>query len=160
MPVPRIAIVGRPNVGKSSLLNMMAKRKVAIVDPPPGVTRDRVAVLVDLDSPDGAGPIKVVEVTDTGGYGAYTAEGERYNEIGEDLQSLTKDIESQISHAVSGADLILFAIDTQAGITPQDQQIAKMLRQQKLGDRQRGDDLVPVRVVATKCDGPSWETHA
>lgn len=50
MPVPRIAIVGRPNAGKSSLLNMLAGQKVSIVDPVPGITRDRVSVLVELEA--------------------------------------------------------------------------------------------------------------
>lgn len=140
---------------------MIAADKVAIVDPTPGVTRDRVSVIADLDSPDGAGPIKPVEMTDTGGFGVYVAEGARYNEIGADLSTLTKDIELQIGEAVSAADLILFAVDCQAGVTPQDLEIARMLREQRLGVRQREDGhLVPVLVVATKCDGPKWEPHA
>lgn len=164
MPLPRIAIVGRPNVGKSSLLNLVAHERVAIVDPTPGVTRDRLSVVVELQSPDGLGPLKKAELTDTGGFGVYVAEGGRYDEVGADLSTLTKDIERQIAEAVTSSDLILFCVDCQAGITPQDLQIAKMLREQKLGSREREDlaagKTVPVRVVATKCDGPSWEPHA
>ncbi|MEL7474544.1 MAG: ribosome biogenesis GTPase Der, partial [Planctomycetota bacterium] len=100
-----------------------------------------------------------------GGFGVYVAQGERFDDAGKDLTALTKDIERQIAEAVSSADLILFAIDTQAGLTSADWEIAKLLREQKLGDRARGgegagNELVPVRVVATKCDGPKWETHA
>jgi GTP-binding protein len=175
MPLPRIAIVGRPNVGKSSLVNMLARRKVAIVDPTPGVTRDRVSTIVELDSPDGSGPVKQVEVTDTGGYGVYVADDSRYNEVGEDLAVLREDIEHQIGEAVRSADLILFAIDCQVGETPQDAEIAKLLREQRFGERSRAVEVagsamatdtraparqVPVRVVATKCDGPKWEAHA
>jgi len=164
MPVPRIAIVGRPNVGKSSLLNLIAKERIAIVDPTPGVTRDRLSVLADFDSPDGRGPVKRAEVLDTGGYGVYVADGERYDDVGADLSTLSIDIEHQIAEAVGSADLILFCIDCQAGITPQDQAIAQLLREQKLGTRERDDlekgETVPVRIVATKCDGPSWEPHA
>lgn len=163
MPVPRVAIVGRPNVGKSSLLNLIAQERIAIVDPTPGVTRDRLSVIVDLQPPDQEGPVKPVELTDTGGFGVYVAEHGRYNEVGEDLATLTKDIELQIAAAVSGADLILFAVDVQAGITPQDLAIAQMLREQKLGRRDaKGSgkaDLTPVRVVGTKCDGQKWEPH-
>lgn len=160
MPVPRIAIVGRPNVGKSSLLNLLAKERLAIVDPTPGVTRDRLSAVVTLDPPDGEGPEKMVELTDTGGFGVYVAQGKRYDEVGADLSTLTDDIEHQIAEGVSGADLILFAIDVQDGITPQDLEIAKMLREQKLGKREKNGKLIPVRVIATKVDGPSWETHA
>ena len=162
MPVPRVAIVGRPNVGKSSLLNLIARERIAIVDPTPGVTRDRLSVVIDLEAPDGRGPNRKVELTDTGGYGVYVAEGGRYDEIGADLATLTGDIEHQIAAAVSSSDMILFAVDVQAGITPQDLEIARMLREQKLGKRERGADheLVPVRVVATKVDSEHWETHA
>lgn len=172
MPIPRIAIVGRPNAGKSSLMNMIAKSKVSIVDPTPGVTRDRVAAIVDLEGPNGVNsPKKTVEFMDTGGFGVYVAEGERFDEVGADLATLTEDIEGQIAAAVEGADLILFAVDAQAGITPHDEQIAKLLREGKLGSGrdgakgQRGKansgrKMPPIRIVATKVDGPKWEAHA
>ena len=73
---PVVAIVGRPNVGKSSLLNKFVGRRVSIVDPTPGVTRDRVVVAA-LDAPTRLpkAPEIVVECMDTGGFGVYTAEG-------------------------------------------------------------------------------------
>ncbi len=155
MSLSRIAIVGRPNVGKSSLLNMIAKAKVSIVDPTPGVTRDRVSVLAEIDHPTGDGPAKLVEVTDTGGFGVYTAEGARYNEVGEDLSTLAPEIERQIGAAVERSDLILFVVDAQAGLTSLDQTIATMLRERALG---AGPSRV--LVVANKTDGPRWEAHA
>lgn len=188
MPIPRIAIVGRPNVGKSSLVNMLAKGKVSIVDDTPGTTRDRVSTLVTLESPDASGEDRTIEVTDTGGYGAYVAEGRRFNEVGADLASLTKDIEHQISEAVASADLVLFVIDAQAGVTPQDEQIAQMLRSRVLGrgetaaaDKRKagkkpkddksakpakpaakksGHEPPPILIIANKTDGPRWEAHA
>lgn len=180
MPIPRIAIVGRPNAGKSSLMNMIARSKVSIVDPTPGVTRDRVAAIVDLTGPRGVNdPKKTVEIMDTGGFGVYAAEGERFDEIGADLATLTHDIESQIAAAVEGADLILFAVDAQAGVTPHDLQIAKLLREGKLGagreaakkgpkgqstkglqDKALKAARPPIQIVATKVDGPKWEAHA
>ena len=73
MSLPTVAIVGRPNVGKSSLLNRLARKRVSIVDPTPGVTRDRVAVIIDIEVPleiaegEGAEP-RMIELVDTGGW--------------------------------------------------------------------------------------------
>ncbi|MBX3383373.1 MAG: ribosome biogenesis GTPase Der [Phycisphaeraceae bacterium] len=177
MPIPRVAIVGRPNVGKSSLMNMIAKSKVSIVDPTPGVTRDRVSAIVDLDPPTQGEPPKPVEFVDTGGFGVYVAEGERFDEIGNDLAQLTESIEFQIQQAVEGADVILFAVDAQAGVTAHDREIARLLREHRLGPRsgkkpgkgkkaaEEGDGTgktattPQIHVVATKVDGPRWESH-
>src|SRR5215469_16629489 len=86
--IPVVAIVGRPNVGKSSLFNWLAGRRIAIVDPTAGVTRDRISALVPIDS-------RYVELMDTGGIGVA------------DVDNLTEDIERQIALAIDQAHLIL-----------------------------------------------------
>jgi GTP-binding protein len=124
MPLPVVAIVGRPNVGKSSLLNYLAGRRISIVDPTEGVTRDRVSTPVEFDE-------QVFELTDTGGYGVI------------DKDNLTADIERQIALAVEEAQLILFVVDTKAGKVPLDQVVADYLRGKNK----------PVLLVANKADG-------
>ncbi len=149
--LPKIAIVGRPNVGKSSLLNRLARRRVSIVDPTPGVTRDRVATVIELDPPleTPKGTLsKIVELIDTGGYGVYTAEGKRYDDVGADLATLTDDIEQQISTAMNQAQVIVFVLDAQSGVTSLDHTIAKLLRESGCADR--------VLMVANKVDDESW----
>ncbi|MFG0256519.1 MAG: ribosome biogenesis GTPase Der [Phycisphaerales bacterium JB043] len=157
MPLPRVAIVGRPNVGKSSLLNLLAKERVSIVDPTPGVTRDRVTSVVELMGPLKTETPRLAEVIDTGGYGIYTAEDGRYNEIGVDLEPLSHAVEEQIAFAVRESDLILFVLDTQAGITSLDETFASLLRERLA---HQGDRDVPIIVIANKCDGENWEPHA
>jgi GTP-binding protein len=150
----RIAILGRPNVGKSSLFNRLAGRRVSIVDPTPGVTRDRVERIVELSPPaesEGEMP-RLVEIVDTGGYGVYTAEGGRFDDAGEDLSRLTGDIERQIRAAAEKADLILLVTDARDGLTPLDETIAGLLRRQGLSPK--------VIAVVNKVDDVSWEAHA
>lgn len=139
-------------------MNMIAARRVSIVDPTPGVTRDRVMAIVELEGENPADSKIKAEFIDTGGYGVYTAEGRRVDNAGEDLAELTDDIEQQIGKAVESADIILFIIDAQAGVTAQDEEIAQLLREGGMGGEagSAGDKVV---VVANKVDGPRWEAH-
>ena len=116
--IPKVVIVGRPNVGKSSLLNMLAGRMVSIVDSMAGVTRDRIATYAELPNPDApTEPGLCVELIDTGGHGI------------KDSQNLTLDVEKQIALGIAEADVILFLIDAHDGVVPLDQDVAKLLRQ-------------------------------
>jgi len=155
MTLPQVAIVGRPNVGKSSLLNRLARRRVSIVDPTPGVTRDRVSTVIEVDppleTPKGT-PTRLAEVIDTGGYGVYVAEGGRYDDVGADLALLTEDIERQINIAVENATVIVFVVDAQAGVTALDRTVADLLR--KSGHAEK------TLLVANKVDSETWEPHA
>ena len=90
--LPKVVIVGRPNVGKSSLLNLLAGRRVAIVDQVAGVTRDRVGTPVELSSATDQDPVRSIELIDTGGYGIV------------DATDLTTEIEQQIAAGVAEAD--------------------------------------------------------
>ncbi len=125
MSVPKVTIVGRPNVGKSSLLNWLAGRRIAVVDPTPGVTRDRVMHLMHEGD-------RYFELVDTGGMGI------------EDVGDLTEEIEEQIRIAIDEAELILFVVDGIAGLTSLDREVA---------DRLRRIDK-PKLLVLNKCDSP------
>jgi GTP-binding protein len=118
MKLPVVAIVGRPNVGKSSLLNALVGRRVSIVQDMPGVTRDRVSIPLFVRPPGKDEKGKYVELVDTGGYGF------------DDAQGLTEHIKHQIELAMARADLVLFVLDCQAGLTGGDEQIAQLLRRQ------------------------------
>ncbi len=109
MPLPTVAIVGRPNVGKSTLFNRLVGRKLALVDDRPGVTRDRregEARLLGLE----------FRLIDTAGY------------EDEDPQTLPGRMRAQTEAAVRDADVALFLVDAREGVTPLDSEIARWLR--------------------------------
>ncbi|MGE5612493.1 MAG: ribosome biogenesis GTPase Der [Bacillota bacterium] len=109
--MPVIAIVGRPNVGKSSLLNALVGKRISIVEDIPGVTRDRVSIPWQIDG-------RYIELVDTGGYGFI------------DPDALTDHIKHQIELAMSRANLVLFVVDCQTGLTEADKEVASLLRRQ------------------------------
>jgi GTP-binding protein len=111
--LPRVVIVGRPNVGKSTLTNRMCGSRVSIVEPTAGVTRDRVAVPAELRTPRER---RWVEVVDTGGIGIV------------DRDDLGPLVEEQIRLAIATADVVLWLVDARDGITPLDEDVARRLR--------------------------------
>jgi GTP-binding protein len=128
MPHPTVAIVGRPNVGKSTLFNRLVGKRVALVDDRPGVTRDRR---------EGEGKLLGLEfrVMDTAGF------------EDEDPASLPGRMRRQTEAAVREADVALFLIDAREGVTPMDEEIARWLRAED----------TPVVVAANKAEGRGGE---
>ncbi|MBS3992923.1 MAG: ribosome biogenesis GTPase Der [Bacteroidetes bacterium] len=126
-----IAIVGRPNVGKSTLFNRLVKKREAIVDAVSGVTRDRHYGKSDWNGRD-------FSVIDTGGY-----------VIGSD-DIFEGEIRKQVQLAIDESDVILFVVDVENGVTGMDEEVAKILRQVKK----------PVFLVVNKVDNSMRETEA
>jgi len=113
MALPVVAIIGRPNVGKSSLLNALAGQMISIVEPTAGVTRDRISTIIGRDE-------KYFELIDTGGYGIV------------DSDQLSEHIERQIFQAIESADIVIFMVDIRDGAVPLDETIAQLLRKNNL----------------------------
>ena len=129
-PLPVLAVVGRPNVGKSTLVNRILGRREAVVEDKPGVTRDRVSY-----SAEWAG--RSFTLVDTGGW-----------EV--DVQGLHARVAEQAEIAIDLADVVMFVVDATVGPTSTDERVVKLLR--KAGK--------PVVLVANKVDGPRIEADA
>jgi GTPase len=129
--LPSVAIVGRPNVGKSALFNRLIRRKIAIVHDQPGITRDRISAVC-------ASGTRPFVLWDTGGiFGAGEAE-------------LTAQVRRAAEEALCDSDLLLFVVDAKEGLSPIDQELARMLR--KSGK--------PVILVINKIDTEKHESLA
>src|SRR6476620_2483336 len=126
-----VAIVGFPNVGKSTLVNRLTGSRAAVVHETPGVTRDRKELVCEWRN-------ERFLLIDTGGVDI----------AGED--PITRSIADQAREAVREADLVLFVLDAQIGITPGDEEVAQILRESKK----------PVLVIANKIDDPRQEPLA
>jgi GTP-binding protein len=137
---PVVAVVGRPNVGKSTLVNRMVGRRAAIVEERPGVTRDRKEHVAEWRG-------RTFRVVDTGGW---LTEGEA-GLTGEE-PALAAKVSAQAAEAMQQADLVLFVVDVVTGVTEEDAHVARLLQRAK----------APVILVANKIDddrreGDAWQ---
>src|SRR3954468_12192222 len=123
-----VAIVGFPNVGKSTLVNRLSGTRQAVVHETSGVTRDRKELVCEWTN-------RRFLLIDTGGVDVA------------DETPITRSIAVQAREAVAEADLVLFVVDAQIGITPGDEEVAQILRESKK----------PVLVIANKIDDPKHE---
>lgn len=139
--LPVLAIVGRPNVGKSTLFNRMVGKRQALVDDRPGVTRDRHYGTAHWEG-------REAMVIDTGGFEPDPSALEE----GDMFLAVRKSAEI----AIAEADVILFVVDRQSGLTPADRLTASILRQQ-IGDR---EDEKKIILVVNKCDSERQEDEA
>lgn len=126
---PRVSLIGRPNVGKSTLINRIIGRREAVVQDIPGVTKDRVYYDAQWDG-------KEFILIDTGGWT-------------QDSSEMMNQIATQVQKAIDESDLILFVLDFQVGITQEDQDVIKLIRKTK----------TPVLLVANKVDGAEAENQ-
>ncbi|MEL6877383.1 MAG: ribosome biogenesis GTPase Der [Pseudomonadota bacterium] len=131
---PQVIIIGRPNVGKSTLFNRLVGKKLALVDDQPGVTRDRRMGDAELAGLE-------FTIVDTAGW------------EDEDPDTLSGRMRQQTEVSIEGADAILFVVDARSGLTPLDNEIARFLREQ----REIVGEKVPVIVVANKAEGKQGE---
>ena len=130
MPKPIVAIVGRPNVGKSTLFNIFANSRISIVEDTPGVTRDRIYASGEWQNNE-------FMMVDTGGIEIMNTD------------SIAVSIRTQAQIAIREADVILFLCDARTGITDEDAQVAKLLRQSKK----------PIVLAVNKADSPKQELN-
>lgn len=129
--IPQVIVVGRPNVGKSSLFNWLIEKRIAIEDPTAGVTRDRLVQRVSLED-------RVFDLVDTGGMGF------------DDPDGLTTQIDAQITSGLTTAALIVFVVEVRSGLLPADRDVARRVR----------STGAPVLLVANKADDAKYDLLA
>ncbi len=141
MAKPVVALVGRPNVGKSTLFNRLCGERLAIVDDTPGTTRDRLFAVGEWSGVQ-------FDIVDTGGIDPTSASSKSPLSIGS--AEFIAEIKSQALLAVTEADVVMFLVDAISGVTPADFEVAQILRQsQKMVN---GVPHPPVLLVVNKAD--------
>lgn len=141
MTRPIVAIVGRPNVGKSTLFNRLAGKRLAVIDDIPGTTRDRLMTTCEWNG-------VTFDIIDTGGIDPTSLSGVIPLSVGS--KDYIQQIRNQAELAAREADAILYLVDVEAGVTPTDQEIAVLLR--RLQSKQNGSNYPPILLVVNKCD--------
>lgn len=144
MPKPIVAIVGRPNVGKSTLFNRLAGERLAVVDETPGTTRDRLHANAEWGGLD-------FVVVDTGGIDPIkVAYGQGRQSLSSGSAEFVRQIREQAEQAINEADAVLFVVGVDDGVTPADLEVAQILRSHQR--KQDGKLIPPVLLVVNKVD--------
>jgi GTP-binding protein len=152
MSKPIVALVGRPNVGKSTLFNRLAEERLAVVDDIPGTTRDRLMAEVDW-----AGII--FDVVDTGGIDpTKMGAGPRGEPLSIGSVDFIEEILGQAEIAIKEADAVLFITDAESGVTPADREVAEILRNHQ--HKREGKLFPPVLLVVNKADNEERRLQA
>jgi GTP-binding protein len=149
MSKPVVALVGRPNVGKSALFNRLAGERLAIVDDIPGTTRDRIMAETEWNG-------VYFDIVDTGGIDPAQG-GETPLSIGS--AAFIQEIREQAQLAIEESDAVLFLVDGESGVTPADKEVAEILRrsQKKNPD---GSRTPPIFLVVNKCENEARRAAA
>lgn len=152
MTKPVVAIVGRPNVGKSTLFNRLAEERLAVVNDTPGTTRDRLMAEAEWLG------IKF-DIVDTGGIDPTQASAGRQSQpLSIDSADFIEQIRTQAEIAIEEADAILFLTDAESGVTPADQEVAQILRQRQ--QTRNGQPWPPVILVVNKADNANLRAQS
>jgi GTP-binding protein len=152
MSKPVVALVGRPNVGKSTLFNRLAEERLAVVDAVPGTTRDRLITEAEWTG-------TTFDIVDTGGIDpSQTGPGRGQQPLSIGSAEFIQQIRAQAEIAIEEADAVLFIVDVDGGVTPADLEVAQILRRHQ---REVDGTLIPpVLLVANKCDNEVRRTLA
>jgi GTP-binding protein len=152
MSKPVVAIVGRPNVGKSTLFNRLAEERLAVVDDVPGTTRDRLVAEAEWTA-------VAFDIVDTGGIDpSQTGQGNEKQPLSIGSADFIEQIRTQAEIAIQEADAVLFITDADSGVTPADREVAQILRSHQI--ERNGQPWPPVLLVVNKADSAGLRTQA
>ena len=151
MTKPIVALVGRPNVGKSTLFNRLAGEPLAIVDDTPGTTRDRLFSSCEWNGIN-------FDIVDTGGIDPTTTARAGREPLSIGSADFIREIRTQAELAIHEADAVLFLCDAISGVTPADREVAEILRRNR--SSRDGHPWPPVFLVVNKADGAKLRSGA
>jgi GTP-binding protein len=152
MRKPVVALVGRPNVGKSTLFNRLANQRLAVVDDIPGTTRDRLIAEADWSG-------IIFDIIDTGGIDpTHTGTGKGQEPLSVGSSDFIDEIRIQAEIAIREADAVLFLTDVESGVTPADIEVAQILRRYQKDVN--GEPWPPVLLVINKCESQARRNEA
>ncbi|MGH2522168.1 MAG: ribosome biogenesis GTPase Der [Anaerolineales bacterium] len=153
MRKPLVALVGRPNVGKSTFFNRLAGERLAVVDARPGTTRDRLVAEAEWNG-------VIFNVVDTGGIEPLPRRAGSENPLSEDSAQFIPEIRAQAEMAIDEADAVILMTEVTAGVTVADREVAQVLRRHQRRDSATGRLFPPVLLAVNKSENLARDEEA